>query len=261
MHILNKTFALFHLASPFSPHPAAAERQPPAFAPSFAAAARHMERRAVAHSSPRREREREREGWSLDKTDRQRQTETDRDGRWTRRPGAASTWAGALRRHLAPSWPPAAPPRPARQRRCPPGHLPVPGGSRMPHCFPVAVTFRLACSGPPRASAAERQPSAFAPSSAAAARRGGAGGRLQAQRAGRRGATWATCTPIALAHQDGSQQSATAFGFSWQQCHCSASQSPQDRVVLLCLERQPPSKAHDHAQDGVEGAPGTALAP
>ena len=53
--------------------------------------------------------------------------------------------AGAVRRHLAPaaeSWPPAAPPRPARQRRCPPGHLPVPGGSRMPHCFPVAVACR-----------------------------------------------------------------------------------------------------------------------
>ena len=31
--------------------------------------------------------------------------------------------------------------------------------------------------------------------------------------------------------------------------------------MLLCLERQPPSKAHDHVQDGVEGAPGTALAP
>ena len=91
--------------------------------------------------------------------------------------------------------------------------------------------------------------------------RGRGRGPLQAQRAGRRGATWATCTPIALAHQDGSQQSATAFGFSWQQCHCSASQSPQDRVMLLCLERQPPSKAHDHVQDGVEGAPGTALAP
>jgi hypothetical protein len=33
-------------------------------------------------------------------------------------------------------------------------HLPVPGGSRVPRCFPVAITFRLACGSPPRPSAA-----------------------------------------------------------------------------------------------------------
>ena len=54
---------------------------------------------------------------------------------------------------------------------------PSSGARRLAHAsfFPVGIAFRLDCDNPPRPSAAERQPPAFAPSSAADARRGEAG--------------------------------------------------------------------------------------